>query len=415
MTKDRKFKRPKMRRHPRLVVRRILRSWPFLVWLGVAVATAWIYTRSVQFGGMTGVVESFSEEISPLETARLQSVDVAVGQEVKAGDVVVRMDTALIDARVAIDDARIAEAQGEVSGYQQDLLRLANRMDTAILDAQFELERIRIQRERDEAELAALDAELKRREGLLAQRLVNEQDVAELRPPVAALRSTVASYPSLVSIHDRRLAEAKDERRRLTVWLYGADGTDGARNADAGNSMDDVAHAVERWRRWQETVFAKSQERRKRQLDTYILKSASSGIVSRINHVPGEVVPAGEPILRIVRKNSDTIVGFLPESDIHEVDIGDSVVVWRSNASSCKTIAIVESISPDIQGLPGRVNPMQPMRGRRVIMRMQGSHGMIPGETVQVSLNRTGWPDTIISFLRRDKGEGDPKKGDARP
>ncbi len=407
MTRERAFKRPKMRRHPRLIVRRFLRSWPFFVWLGVAVGTAWLYTRSVQFGGMTGVVEAIAEDVAPLETARLQAVDVVVGQEVKAGVVVARMDTALLDARIAIDDARIAEAQGEVSGYQQDLLRLANNMDTAILDAEFELENVRIQQARDEAELAELDAELKRREKLLTQRLLNEQDVAELRPPVAALKSTVASYPSLLKVHEERLAEARRERRRLTVWLYGADSA-----AVSSNSMDDVAHAVERWRQWQETIFAKSQERRQRQLDTYTLKAAISGVVSRINHAPGEVVPSGEPVLRIVQRTSDTIVGFLPEDYIHDVGVGDSVLVWRSNGGSRKRTATVESISPDVQGLPGRINPMRPVRGRRVIMRMADSRGMIPGETVQVNLRESGWIDTVTNFLPGGGGKGDTGEGD---
>lgn len=392
-----------MRKHPRLVFRRIFRSWPFFVWLGVAVLAAWLYTGSVQFGSMTGVVETFSESIAPLETARLLSVEVTIGQEVSAGDVVARMDMSLLNARIAIDEARVIEAEGTISTYQQDVMQAAARLDQSIQQVEFDIENLKIQQKRDQAELTALDEELKRRERLLAEQMINIQEVNVLRPQVAALSSTVESYPSLITLHESRLANARKERKRLDEWLQ----------LEAG---EDISSAIQRWMAARNAIFDTVRDRRRTQLETYVLRATQAGVVSRISRMPGEIVSAGESVIRIVRPTSYTIVGFLPEAYIHDVQVDQSVIVWSHGQEDNRTTAIVESISPDIQALPGRISPMggQTTRGRRVIMRMADNKGMIPGETVQIRLGGSKLMITIRNLLHGDNGDGGTEEGDAQ-
>ncbi len=403
MTEDHKFKRPKMRKHPRLVFRKIFRSWPFFVWLGVAVLVAWLYTDSIQFGSMTGVIETLAENVAPLEAARLLSVEVTVGQEVKAGEVVAYMDTSLLNARIAIDEARVIEAEGTISTYQQDVMQTAARSDQTIQQVEFDLEDLKIQQRRDQAELTALDEELKRRERLLAEHMINIQDVNVLRPQVAALSSTVGSYPSLILLHERRLVVARKERQRLDEWLQLEEG-------------EDISSAIQRWMATRNAIFDTVRDRRRTQLATYVLKTTQAGVVSRLEQMPGEIVGAGETVLRIVQKSSSTIIGFLPEAYLGDMSVGQTVIAWSHGREDHRTAAVVESISPDIQALPGRVNPMggQTTRGRRVIMRMDDSKGMIPGETVQIRLGGSKWMVAIRNLLHGTSGEDGTEEGNAQ-
>jgi len=375
MNDESKFKRPKMRRHPRLVFRRISRTWPFFVWLGVAILAAWLYTGSVQFGSMTGVIETLAEDVAPLEAARILSLEVQVGQEVEAGDIVARMDTSVVDAEIAVEEAIVVEAEAAVSTYQQDVMQMATRLNSAIRQAEFDLESLKIQDQRERAELAALEEELKRREQLLADRMIRAEDVNNLRPQIAALRSAVESYPSLIKVHERNLANTRKERKQLDDWMRIEPG-------------EDISSSIERWMTSREAVFDSTRKMRNVQRETYNLRTTRGGIVSRIDRRPGEVVAAGEAILRLVQSSSDTIIGFLPESYIHDLSVNQKVLVWSHGSEIHRTTAVVESISPDVQALPGRVSPIrgQTVRGRRVIMRMKDSTGMIPGETVQIRL-----------------------------
>ena len=78
-----------------MLIRRLLRTWTFLVWLGVIVVVWYFHTREGHFGGMSGAVETLPEDIAPLETARLESLDVEIGQVVTPGQRVAVMSVDL--------------------------------------------------------------------------------------------------------------------------------------------------------------------------------------------------------------------------------------------------------------------------------------------------------------------------------
>ena len=75
---------------------------------------------------MSGTVESLREQAAPLETARLKAVHVIVGQEVRAGQLLVEMDTSILDAELVMEklqeDRRFASAMADVETALQDTL-----------------------------------------------------------------------------------------------------------------------------------------------------------------------------------------------------------------------------------------------------------------------------------------------------
>lgn len=379
------FQRKKLRTPLRIRVRRWMRMWPALVWLGAIAVFCVSHNSSETSGSMLGVVEVVAEPIAPLETARLISVEVQVGQEIEAGHVVARFDTAVLDAELVVAEAKMLEAEETIAGYQQDVLQLNRRFEDAIRDAEANLEAERIRQSRDAAQLEELLKEQRRRECLLESKLISEQEVGELRPAIAGLEHSVAAYPALLKIHERRLSDARKGQQELREWLrVGVDG--------------DFTESIRKKMEARSSIFDSSRALRSLEKDTYTLRTSRGGVVSRIFETPGNVVAAGQPVVRVVSQRPKNIIGFLSEERLHATHKGDVFTAVRQGTGKPPCLTTVESIGAEIQTLPGRISPIrnQPMRGRRIVLRIEEPHDMVPGETVRLLPER---PKSIFNFL----------------
>ena len=373
MTDETSYRRPTLRRHPRIWLRSLLRGWTFVVWLAAAVLAAYLASTNTRFGEIVGVIETVAGPVAPLETARLSAVQVTVGQRVKTGDIVATMDTALVDAELRVAEGEMAEARDTISGYQRDILQMVQKGEASVLDAETGLETLKINQARDAGELAELKKEQQRREGLLAKRLISEELASQLRPAIAALAETLAANPALIKVEERRLELAKKERDDMKVWL----------RVDAGQEVSAAIQDKEKAR----GAIADAQRdlldlRRK----NFTLRATRDGTVSTILHNPGDIVAAGDPVLQVIPL-SDVVAGFLPEIQLGELTVGQRMLIKRMSGRGTSVGAVVESIGPEVQTLPGRISPIrgQPLRGRRIILKLDGLHDFIPGETVKIS------------------------------
>ena len=350
------------------------RQWTFLVWLAVVVAATALYLDQSSLSGFTGIVETSFEPVAPLETARLASLEVALGDVVRAGDILARMDTTPVDAQLAVEEAMLLEAESSISGYQQNILQLARQFDEAVRQAETSLRQERMAQARDAAELASLRKEMARREELLARRLISETEVSELRPRIAALEEAQAATPAIVDSLEQALAEARRNHEDMVEWL----------RIEEGQS---ISAAIEDKLEARSAILANSLAQRRQQLENYTLRANRGGIVSRILHLSGDVVPAGEEILRVVSPEATHVVGFLPEHHVHDLRIGDRLTASRRVGSRQGIVQIVvETIAPEVEALPARLSPIRgrPLRGRRVHFRIEGEHDLLPGETIQI-------------------------------
>jgi len=243
------FDRKGIPKHPVVWWSRIKVRWPFFVWLAAIAAAAALFLHGGSAGSLSGVVEVFYEDISPLETARLKTLHVEEGQQIRKEHVLAEFDTSILEAEMEIYRLQ-AGALGEVGGARQRLLQM--------------------------------------------------------------------------------------------------------------------------------------------RLDGYSLRALRDGTVSRVFKQPGEVVAAGETVLRLVAGGNGRIVSFLPEGQARDVLAGDQAYVESSRSASRRVRATVTVVGPDILTHPGRVSLIrgQPVRGRRLIVTPEEDHGLIPGETVSIWLSR---------------------------
>jgi multidrug resistance efflux pump len=139
--------------------------------------------------------------------------------------------------------------------------------------------------------------------------------------------------------------------------------------------------------------------------ESYVLRATREGIVSQIRHNPGDIVVAADPVLRVI-PGPDHIAGFLPEIQLSELKVGERVLITRRTGLGAPVHAVVESIGPEVQTLPARLAPIrgQPLRGRRVMVKLADGHNFIPGETVTISSTQSSWTrfeQQVARFFRR--------------
>jgi HlyD family secretion protein len=360
--------------HPRVQWSRWKTRWPLLVWLVAAVAGLFMFLYGAHTGGMAGYVEIVEHPVASLELGRLSTVDVVVGQAVKAGDVVARLDATQIDAEMAAESALREEALVTLPASEQTALQLDRQFAAALASAQTALEEQRLRASQDQAELGVLDRELTRMNELLEKRMIDASAVGVLRARHAALTQAVALYPKSLREMDQRVEETRQQQQAAREALKTAGRTAG------GGSTNFVAEV-------QAHRVAALQARRRE----CVLTAPAPGIVAQAMFRPGDVVMAGVPILTVVENQARRVIGFVPEISAREAWVGQVVQVERMYGLGRSFPARVSSLEPAVRGLPGQVNPVpgRTMRGRRVICDLDGENDLLPGETVQL---RTVWP-----------------------
>ncbi len=368
------------------------RHWPLGVWLLAIVASVFLYGRVSRFGAMQGVAETIEETVAPLESARLLKIHVDVGDHVSKGDAIAQMDTLLLDARAAVEDARLIEAESQLSAYHRSLARLMRDINDSVRDAELALEEKRAALRSDRARLDALQSEEARRLRLRERRLLNEMDAQALRPEIAALEAIVESSRELIRRREQQLHALMAQRADIYRWLE---------IDEDGLLSDAVADALTA----REAVVERMLERRALQRRSYTLRAANDGVVSQVFGVPGSVFAAGEQVVQMIPERTSRVIGFLPE--IHQADlaVGQTVhVAPLASGARGALPATIETIAPEIRSLPDRVSPLRarPLRGRRVVLRLDDETTLTPGESVRITIPiRDRWSFMDLKRERR--------------
>jgi multidrug resistance efflux pump len=350
-------------------------------------------TQSNNPGRFTGIVESEGETVGSVEPSRIVSIEVYPGQSVKAGDVLVRLEPTERTMDLAINEARLMDYEHSLLRYRENQMQYRQTLQEnirkyrqLITEAAVELEQEKMNKARDEAELAGYKEELQRLQPLVEKRVVSDVELGTLRPRVRSLELTLQQYEPLIAALQERLDKAREgynetlEQQQLLE------------NQQNGS---DYEAALKKARSTYTQVVT---------TEPTVLRASKEGVVSRIQHQAGDVVPAGDPIIRIASRSSLYIIGLLPQGTHEALNVGDQMIVMRATQSQQDEqllIAEVENLEPEVMDLIDPFNPAPriPLRGRRVRLRVINSeHTLVPGETVYLRSVQGG---TFLNELKR--------------
>jgi multidrug resistance efflux pump len=376
------YHRKTMRVPWRLRMRRLLRGCFLRVVIALMPYFLWLQTQDPTTYRFSGLVEAETETVGPVENARILSVEVQVGQRVKPGDVLVRLDPSDRAVEQAMNEARLKDyeqgalryAQG-ADRYRQTLQESERRARQTLQEASVALEAEKMNRARDEAELLGLKAEIARLQPLVDRRLVSETELSSLRPNAQALEQAVAQYAPLIEALQQQRDQASADLQEVQKRLPAA--------SSEGSAADPILVSLRQAAESYRQAAAK---------DPAVLLASRAGLVSRVLRQPGDVVVAGEPIVRVAAAGSLYITGLLTQRQLEGVSVGDKLRVTRTaNGRQAALPAQVELVEPEVMDLldPFNPSPRFPVRGRRVRLRLLETDGsLVPGEAVTLRSSR---------------------------
>jgi multidrug resistance efflux pump len=339
------------------------------------------------FGFVEGQEVTVASEIQGL----IAEIPVERGDPVAAGDVVVRLDdaslrsqreealAALSAARAGLDRVRagarqeevaaaragLAQAEAQREGAEQAVLNARDVISHPLsLEAQIDEARGQISLAEQNVEMQEAElAEAKLKHGVYRERggdvertwdLQLEAAEARLSRAWAELQGARAYLAALLELRDNPLtleaelhgaqadleqAEAGVEQARATLDELEAGPTDEAvalaeaqvRQAEAGLGLVDA------------------------RLDQLTLHAPMDGMVSTRSAQVGETATAGKPLLTIANLDEVTLVLYIPESRIGEVQIGQRVEVTVDAFTERTFVGQVASIAGEAEFTPRNV------------------------------------------------------------
>ena len=274
-------------------------AWTFGVWFaGLVIAIAWKGIAAARLEAV-GVGFSPAVQVAPLEPGRLMELSVGLHQEVRAHDVVARVDPVVVDAEREYASALLLATQEQMA--IQDAVETRRFEESAESSAMTKAVLASAIAE-DEAELRTLEEQRAVEEklvsngatsGLLSDTLAWQQDV---------VKSRLAANREALRIANEAVANAQ-------------------RRNQAAPGLN----------QWEVVAAARAVELIERRLGEYELRAGIDGHVTMIYAQTGSMVSEAVPVLEIRSLATRVVMAYLRPGHHPEVEVGQEVGVVRSS------------------------------------------------------------------------------------
>jgi multidrug resistance efflux pump len=356
------------------------------LWLAAGGTAIWQGWSIAGIGTSPAEVEAKVAEVSAPRTRqrlRVSEVLVSPGQAVKAGEILVRMDTSDIDAELAIAQARLHELELAARSQQVKLLddhtRANQQFAVAAERAALDVSRISTEEERDRAELAQLEVAIVREQKLVGDQLANAQHLNELSVKRAALAKKVDEYALAVK---QARKGASGTTQRLDQWKrvgkVGAPGED----SHLADRLAPAQAAVETQR--QEVHHLELQRAR------HEIKAPFAGRVGEIFLQPGQIsADPASPIVTVVGEQPKTAIAYVDQVKAPKIHVGAKVQLVPRDLDGPPLTGLVVAVGPSITEIPIRFRRVQNLHeyGRNVYIVLD-TPAALPGQAFDAVIGR---------------------------
>ena len=370
---------------------------PILVWLSVVAAVVGLFTRRSQRFEVLGIAQGQVRQIASNCTGRLKSVSVQLFEEVSLGQPVAVVDTILdneqpraqLQAQLSTILAEIEHLTVQLVPTQDDLLaekadRQTNRLSDSrrfsvdVENARLEILRLRALIETDRIMLEDLALEVQTVKELLAQEAVAPYELQKAKVQYETLATKIEENEQLLEQAKDALTQTQQRRDEYTRYK--------PHHPSVEDALDVIRKAIKIQERRMDELLVQIEALEPRQ--ALQLTAPIDGVVSQIQHWPGEAVLAGESILTIAEVKPTEIIAYALEDQVNQIQKG--MVVELVKQSEPKKIEIARSqiiyIGPIFEQLPPRLwrNPNIPEWGRPFLVKAPPQMKLIIGEVVGI-------------------------------
>lgn len=306
---------------------------------------------------LSGRIEGDDSAVASKAGGRLLEVRVREGDQVKAGDVIARLDDQQVRARVEQAEARLAQTGARWHWSRQQIAVLEDRLgQTTVQTGQSQVD-AQGRVSQAQAELAAAEAELARQQAAYKLALFDQDAYTRLAKTGAVserqgkqAETTAATQAALVAAAQRRVEAARGALEAAQATLKNPD----IRKIEAAmirrqieqQQADIAATAADR-----ERARAELQEAMANRKDLTITAPFDGTVVTRTAE-PGEVLAAGTPIITLLDLRKVYLRGYIPEGQIGRVKAGQPARVYLDSNPNEPLDAEVTRIDPQATFTP---------------------------------------------------------------
>jgi HlyD family secretion protein len=311
---------------------------------------------------LIGVIDANDVVVTPRVQARLDSLFVDEGSEVKAGQLIASLESSELAAQAASVAAAASSAAAQLNESRSSALQVTGSTEAAVSGARARLASARAALAREQAQLAQDSADAARTTSLARSGGVSPADVEKATNTLRAQQAVTSARTQEVTAAEADLENAQA----------------GAHAIAAANSQVATTEARVRGAR-ADSLAAMTRLRYAE------LRAPVSGTVQVLTARRGELVGPGTPVAVIVDPMSLWVRVAIPETDAGTIAVGDSLTVRVASGEELRGRVIskgaegefatqrdVSSAKRDIRAVALRVAIPNP---RRVL---------VPGMTAQV-------------------------------
>ncbi|HWB05525.1 MAG TPA: HlyD family efflux transporter periplasmic adaptor subunit [Verrucomicrobiales bacterium] len=372
--------------------RRILESWPILVWGGVLVVAIWTYRSGVVFTRMNGAVDVDHQYVSSAEDGKVLKILVKEGDTVQPNGVVAEMDSR------ALKHEMQALIQGIAASRHEDILQL----ERTRISLQSELRGYAITQAEDKGKLATLKKTLgsekvfKTDSGKILSNM-DPEDLDKVNVDIAEAAARQEELPNTI-----KSVQADFERVDALIKKIQAD-IKYAENAISGEITPELLAALNASER-SDLMEVKAK------IDGCLLRAPKGGVVEKVDKLEGAFAAAGESIVQVVA-DPGRIVAFLPQDQLGKVKEGTKVWITPSHSREAIYESTVTSIGSRVTSVADVTSNMRNSRvyGRNLTiafpaeLRQSGeSAPLFLGETVIIHTRPPGEIPLIERLFHSD-------------
>jgi multidrug resistance efflux pump len=339
----------------------------------------------------SGFIEGQEVTVASETQGRITEILVARGDDVRAGDIVVRLDDAALrsqreeaDAGLSVAKANLdrvqagvrteeiaaarasfVEAQARADGAEKAVLNARDVISNPLsIDAQINEVRTQIDLAAQNVELHEAELEKNKvKHGVYAEQggdvertwdLQLEASRAQLAKTQAQLAGARAYLGALLAMRDTPLSLLAELHRAEAEYELAKADVMGAQarlnELEAGPTREEVALAEAHVHQAQAGVDLVDA-----QLDQLTLTAPMDGVVGTRSAQVGETATAGKPLLTIINLDEVTVVLYIPENRIGRVQIGQEVEVTVDSFPERAFVGRVEGIAGEAEFTPRNV------------------------------------------------------------
>lgn len=352
-------------------LRRHQRFGAFMLFLLVAGLGGWSALASISgavIAPSTVVVESNAKQVQHLEGGIVAEIKVKDGQQVKAGDVLIRLDQTETRASLGILDAqlnellaRLARLRAERDGA--DTITFNDVIKLSVTSTELEKARkgqlklfasrkktVASEKEQIEQRVKQLNEEIR---GLQSQKKSRRNQLRFLKDELIGLRSLANDGfvpKSRLLALERQAADLEGERGQYTADMARARGRIAEVKVQAAQSESERRNETLTELRNVQANVAELLERRRTatsRLARINILAPRDGYVHNLSvHTVGGVIPPRDPIMSIIpEQDALELEARVDPSDIHRVFDGQSVVVRFSSLDASRTPELTGAVS----------------------------------------------------------------------